>query len=242
MTSFEAHPIDSSAVEEEIVKKEVLAIQTIGLKKYFGRGYNLVKAVDGINIEVKEGEVHGFLGPNGAGKTTTMLMLASTIRPTAGKAYVFGKAVGTPAANKLMGVAIANPRFWKTMTAYKYLVFMGQLAGLQKTLSKERAKEFMHILEITKHVHRLPVSFSTSMKAKLAVAQAPMHHQKLAILDESTAGLNPESRFKLVNTIKELAQTLGTSIFVSGHILTEIEKLVSRVSIIVKGKIGLTCT
>ncbi|MHA1629539.1 MAG: ATP-binding cassette domain-containing protein [Candidatus Heimdallarchaeota archaeon] len=228
--------------EEEIEVDESIAIQTFGLKKYFGRGYNLVKAVDGINLEVKAGEIHGFLGPNGAGKTTTMLMLAGTLRPTAGKGFIFGKPIGTPAANKLLGVAIANPQFWKTMSAYKYLVYMGQLAGLRKSLAKERAKEFMHILEMTKHGHRLPVAFSTGMKAKLAVAQALMAHPKIAILDESTAGLDPESRFKLVNTIKELAQILNVSIFVSGHILTEIEKLVSRVTIIVKGKIGLTTT
>lgn len=238
----EIQKIDDHLFDEEIEIKEELAIQTIGLKKYFGRGYNLVKAVDGINIEVKEGEIHGYLGPNGAAKTTSMLMLAGTIRPTAGKGYIFGKPIGTPAANKQLGVAIANPRFWKTMTAFNYLVFMGQLAGLNKSLSKERAKEFMHILEMTKHGHRLPISFSTGMKAKLAVAQALMHHPRVAILDESTAGLDPESRFKLVNTVKELADVLGISIFVSGHILTEIEKLVTRVTIIVKGKIGLTTT
>ncbi|NHJ48581.1 MAG: ABC transporter ATP-binding protein [Asgard group archaeon] len=227
---------------EEFEVNENLSIQTFGLKKYFGRGYNLVKAVDGIDLSVKEGEIHGFLGPNGAGKTTSMLMLAGTLRPTEGKGYIFGKPIGTPAANKQLGVAIANPRFWKSMSAYKYLVFMGQLAGLDKTFSKHRAKEFLHILEMTKHGHRLPVAFSTGMKAKLAVAQALMHHPRVAILDESTAGLDPESRFKLVNTIKELAQMLGVSIFVSGHILTEIEKLVTRCTIIVKGKIGLTTT
>ncbi len=228
--------------EQEIEVDESLAIQTIGLKKYFGRGYNQVRAVDGINITVKEGEVHGYLGPNGAGKTTSMLMIAGTYRPTSGKGYIFGKPIGTPAANKLIGVAIANPHFWKSMTAYDYLIYMGQLTGMQKTLAKERAKEFLHILEMTKHGYRHPAKFSTGMKAKLAVAQALMHHPRLAILDESTAGLDPESRFKLVNTIKELASILGTSVFVSGHILTEIEKLVSRVTIIVKGKIGLTTT
>ena len=226
----------------EIEINEDLAIQTIGLKKYFGKGYNQVKAVDGINIEVKEGEVHGYLGPNGAGKTTSMLMISGAYRPTGGKGYIFGKPIGTPAANRQIGVAIANPNFWKTMTAYEYLIYMGQLTGMQKTLAKERAKEFLHILEMTKHGFRYPAKFSTGMKAKLAVAQALMHHPRLAILDESTAGLDPESRFKLVNTIKELADILGTSVFVSGHILTEIEKLVSRVTIIVKGKIGLTTT
>lgn len=228
--------------EQEIEVDESLAIQTIDLKKYFGRGYNQVRAVDGINIIVKEGEVHGYLGPNGAGKTTSMLMIAGTYRPTSGKGYIFGKPIGTPAANKLIGVAIANPNFWKSMTAYDYLIYMGQLTGMQKSLAKERAKEFLHILEMTKHGFRHPAKFSTGMKAKLAVAQALMHHPRLAILDESTAGLDPESRFKLVNTIKELADVLGTSVFVSGHILTEIEKLVSRVTIIVKGKIGLTTT
>jgi ABC-2 type transport system ATP-binding protein len=228
--------------DETIEIDESLSIQTFGLKKYFGRGYNQVKAVDGIDLVIKEGEIHGFLGPNGAGKTTSMLMLAGTIRPTAGEGYIFGQPIGTPEANKLMGVAIANPRFWRTMSAYDYLVFMGQLSGLEKSISKNRAKEFLHILEMTKHGHRKPIAFSTGMKAKLAVAQALMHHPRLAILDESTAGLDPESRFKLVNTIKELAEILGASIFVSGHILTEIEKLVSRVTIIVKGKIGLTTT
>jgi len=233
-----AEPLEESHFEID----ENLAIQTYNLRKYFGRGINQVKAVDGINIKVKEGEVHGYLGPNGAGKTTSMLMLAGTIRPTSGVGYIFGKPIGTPAAKKQVGVAIANPHFWKTMTAYEYLVYMGQLASLNKSLAKERAKEFLHILEMTKHGHRYPVKFSTGMKAKLAVAQALMHHPRLAILDESTAGLDPESRFKLVNTIKELAQVLGVSIFVSGHILTEIEKLVSKVTIIVKGKIGLTTT
>ncbi len=236
-------PVVQDEIEEqEIEIDENLAIQTINLKKYFGKGYNQVKAVDGINISVKEGEVHGYLGPNGAGKTTSMLMIAGTYRPTSGKGYIFGKPIGTPAANKLIGVAIANPNFWKSMTAYDYLIYMGRLTGMQKTLAKERAKEFLHILEMTKHGFRHPAKFSTGMKAKLAVAQALMHHPRLAVLDESTAGLDPESRFKLVNTIKELAGMLGTSVFVSGHILTEIEKLVSRVTIIVKGKIGLTTT
>ena len=102
-------PIDQ---EEEVEIKEELAIQTVGLKKHFGRGYNLVKAVDGIDLAVKEGEVHGYLGPNGAGKTTSMLMIAGTIRPTEGKGYIFGKAIGSPAANEQLGVAIANPKFF----------------------------------------------------------------------------------------------------------------------------------
>jgi len=237
-----SYPYQHEQVEEEFEINEDLAIQTFNLKKYFGKGNKQVKAVDGINLEVKEGEVHGYLGPNGAGKTTSMLVVAGTIRPTSGKGYIFGKPIGSPEAKKLIGVAIANPHFWNTMSAYKYLIFMGRLAGLEKKLAKERSKELMHILEMTQHGNRLPINFSTGMKAKLAVAQALMHHPKLAILDESTAGLDPESRFKLINTIKELADVLGNSIFVSGHILTEIEKLVSRVTIIVSGKIGLTTT
>ena len=104
----EIQKIDEHLMEEEIEIKEELAIQTIGLKKYFGRGYNLVKAVDGIEIAVKEGEIHGYLGPNGAGKTTSMLMLAGTIRPTAGKGYIFGKPIGTPAAAPLVKVMISG--------------------------------------------------------------------------------------------------------------------------------------
>ena len=161
------YPYQHEQQEEEFEINEDLAIQTFNLKKYFGRGNKQVKAVDGINLEVKEGEVHGYLGPNGAGKTTSMLMVAGTYRPTSGKGYIFGKPMGTPEAKKLIGVAIANPHFWSSMSAYKYLIFMGRLAGLDKKLAKERGKELMHILEMTQHGHRLPINFSTGMKAKI---------------------------------------------------------------------------
>jgi len=220
-------------MEEEII------IRTENLVKEYGYGKNRFKAVDKVNIKVKKGHIHGFLGPNGAGKSTTIKMLVGAIKPTKGKAFIKNKKIGTVGAKQVLGYTPERPTFYKNMTSIEYLEYLGQVCGLNKKEASKKANELLDWLELKDSAHRNIGGFSAGMRQRLGLAQALIHDPELIILDEPTSNLDPIGRSILIDKIKQLAKEKNVTIFVSSHILPEIEKMADYVTIINHGKIIL---
>ncbi|MBN2330624.1 MAG: ABC transporter ATP-binding protein [Candidatus Aenigmarchaeota archaeon] len=208
-------------------------IETQGLTKKFG---DLV-AVNGISIKVKQGTIHGFIGPNGAGKTTTMKMLIGALRPSAGGGAIKGSNIGSLTARKVFGFSPEHPRFYENMNARDYLVYMGKVSGLSGSRAGERAVEMLRWLELDEFAGKKVGGFSAGMRQKLSLAQAMIHEPELLILDEPTANLDPAGRLGIIKKLRELAKEKKITVFISSHILSELEKMVDEVTIISHGKI-----
>jgi len=220
-------------------KSFIPEIWTQELTKIYDRGVNSVKAVDRIDITMESG-VHGFLGPNGAGKTSTINMLIGAISITEGKAKIKGEYAGSTIAKRMIGFLPQKPSFYDTMTGEQYLKFVGELSGLRRKDTKEKVLELLGKLEMLEARDRQIEKYSEGMKQRIGIAAALIHDPDLLILDEPTSNLDPIGRANIIKDILELSKKM--SVFVSSHILSEIEQMCEKVTIINKGKIILTDT
>lgn len=215
-----------------VVFNGTAAIETRNLVRYFGD----FKAVDGVSLTIRRGEMYGFLGPNGAGKTTTLRMILGLLAPTAGEARLFGEVV-TPDSLTLkrhVGVAFEQQSFYDEMTALEYLLFFGRLYRVEKAAT--RAAQLLERLNLW-HVRDLLISgFSTGMQRKLSFARALMHNPEILVLDEPVSGLDPFGIRQLREILLEERANGGT-ILISSHILSEIEQTADRVGILARGKL-----
>jgi len=216
----------------------MIAIETIGLRKVFGFFKKRIVAVDNLNMKIERGTIHGFIGPNGAGKTTTIKMLIGAIKPTKGKGFIFGNPIGSIKAKSYIGYSPEHPDFYP-IPAIDFLVYMGMLSGLSENEARKRGMELLEWLGLEKFKDVNAKNFSAGMKQKLALAQALINDPDVLILDEPTANLDPIGRFEVINKIGELAKKEKKTVFVSSHILHELEKIVDHVTIIDKGKVVL---
>jgi len=208
-------------------------IETENLTKIFGE--KLI-AVNNVNLAVEKGAIFGFLGPNGAGKTTTIRLLLGLIRPTAGEVRVFGEKM-TPSSSSLrrrMGYLPTNPRFPPKMTPIKYLDFVGKLFRLGREERKERLSVLIRSVGLLGDSSREIASFSTGMLTRLGLAAALMNDPELLIFDEPTSGLDPSGRKSTLELIAELGKE--KTIFVSSHILSDIDRICTDVGVISDGK------
>lgn len=208
-------------------------IETKSLTKKFGD----FTAANKINIRVKKGTIHGFIGPNGAGKTTTMKMIIGALNPTNGSGSIAGHPLGSVASRKVFGYSPEHPRFYTQMSAFDYLVYMGRASGMSKADASKRANEMLLWLELDDFASKKIGGFSAGMRQKLGLAQAMIHEPDLLILDEPTANLDPAGRSNIIKKLKELSQKKGVTIFISSHILSELEKLVDEVTILSHGSV-----
>ena len=208
-------------------------IETMNLTKKFG---DLV-AVNRINIRVKKGTIHGFIGPNGAGKTTTMKMLIGALKPTEGTAKIKGYEIGSLESRKVFGFSPEHPKFYDAMTAHDYLVYMGRVSGLDKDKASQRSVELLKWLELEDFSNKKIGGFSAGMRQKLSLAQAMIHEPELLILDEPTANLDPAGRISIIKKLVQLCKKDKVTVFISSHILSELEKMVDEVTIISHGRI-----
>jgi len=198
--------------------------------------YNEFKAVDNLNLEVKEGEIYGFLGPNGAGKTTTILMLLGILKPTQGEVYLFGQNITKDflSIKKKMGVVSEKQYLYKGMTADEYLNFFADLYGVKNRKKKiDRLLEAVNLLEVR---NRKLGAFSRGMQQKLGFARALLHDPQLLLLDEPVSGLDPTG-IKQIRDLIEQENKKGRTIFISSHLLSEVERLCGKVGIINKGRL-----
>ena len=210
-----------------------LMVTTTGLIKTFGN----FTAVDGINLEVKKGAIHGFVGPNGAGKTTTMKMLIGALRCSQGDGWIMNHAIGSLEARALMGYAPEHPVMYSNMTAFDYLVYLARVCGVAKGEAKKRADSLLEWLDLSPFRSRSGGKFSAGMKQRLCLAQALIHEPQLLILDEPTANLDPTGRLSIQDKLRELSQQQGTTILLSSHILSELEQIVDSMTMIDRGRI-----
>ncbi len=206
-------------------------IDVKGLTKKFG---SLV-AVNNLNLNVFKGDVFGFLGPNGAGKSTTIRMLLSLIRPTSGTIKIFGKSLKENQKDILrrIGAIVEKPDFYLYLSAYKNLEILGRISGADT--SNKKIMEMLELVGLAGRAKSKVKTFSHGMKQRLGIAQALIHDPELVILDEPTMGLDPQGMKEVRDIILYLSKVKGKTIFLSSHILREVELIASRMIIINKG-------
>jgi ABC-2 type transport system ATP-binding protein len=192
-------------------------------------------AVKGLNLNVFKGDVFGFLGPNGAGKSTTIRMLLSLITPTEGQIRIFGKDLRENRIDilKRIGAIVEKPDFYGYMSAYKNLEILGRLS--QTDVSRKRIMEVLELVGLEKRFKSKVKTYSHGMKQRLGLAQALIHNPDLIILDEPTTGLDPQGMKEVRDLILFLSNQNKKTIFISSHILYEIELVANRMIIIDKG-------
>jgi len=213
-------------------------LKTEALRKTFKVGFwgRQVTALEGLDLEVRQGEVFGFLGPNGAGKTTTLKMLMGLIYPTSGQAWLFGKPIGDREAKARLGFLPESPYFYDYLTGTEFLRFYGELFGLSGPVMKQRIDELLELVGMT-HAKDLQLrKFSKGMLQRIGIAQALINDPELVVLDEPMSGLDPIGRKEIRDLILRLKES-GKTIFFSSHILHDAEMLCDRVSILVKGRL-----
>ncbi|PFH85830.1 ABC transporter ATP-binding protein [Bacillus sp. AFS088145] len=191
--------------------------------------------VDKVSFEVYEGEVFGFLGPNGAGKTTTIRMLVGLIKPTKGTIEIAGYPVKThfKEAMRQIGCIVENPELYGYLTGWENLNQFARMLGIK---DEKKISEVVNLVKLTDRIHEKVKTYSLGMKQRLGIAQALLGGPKLLILDEPTNGLDPSGIRELREFIHMLVKEQNISVFISSHLLSEIEMICDRVGIINKGK------
>jgi len=188
------------------------------------------------SLSVQQGEIYGFLGPNGAGKTTTMKMILSLISRTAGGIEVFGQSIGTDKQYlNQIGSMIEEPSYYPNLTGYENLLVFQKILGFDKKNIQETLK--IVGLDQPKNKKKLVKDYSLGMKQRLALAFALVKKPRLLILDEPTNGLDPAGIHEIRELIIKLAKEQGITVFISTHILSEVEHIADRVGIINHGQL-----
>ncbi|WP_409343199.1 ABC transporter ATP-binding protein [Paenibacillus sp. MBLB4367] len=207
-------------------------IKTTGVTKAYGEQ----KAVDNLEMTVKQGQIYGFLGQNGAGKTTTIRMLLGLIKPTHGQIELFGESLQAKQKEILrrIGSVVEFSGFYENLTARENLLINAKLMGVHKRNAMEEALEIVGLQDETS---KLVGKYSLGMKQRLGIARAILHHPELLILDEPTNGLDPIGIKEIRKLIKSLAVERNITILISSHILTEVEQLADHIGVIHKGKL-----
>ncbi|MCL6519672.1 MAG: ABC transporter ATP-binding protein [Armatimonadetes bacterium] len=207
-------------------------VETIELTKNF-RGR---RAVDNLSLQVAEGDIYGFLGPNGAGKSTTIRMLVGLIRPNRGVARLLGHDImkDRVKALKYVGALVESPCFYKFLTARQNLRLLSRLSG---ACNDRRIDEVLDVVGLLDHANDKVKTFSHGMCQRLGIAQALLPKPKLVILDEPTSGLDPQGMKEVRELIKHLAREEKVTIFLSSHLLYEVEQICTRVGIINNGRL-----
>lgn len=208
----------------------VPALEVRGLSRRFGK----LHAVQDLDLTVKQGDVYGFLGPNGAGKTTAMRCILGLIRKDAGQVRILGQEDMVAARSKV-GAIVETPSFYTWMTGHDNLE---QAAILHRLNKEQRDKELARVLErvgLTERASDRAGTYSLGMKQRLGIARALLGHPKVLFLDEPTNGLDPRGMKEVRDLIRSLALHDGITVFISSHLLAEVQAICNRVGIIQKG-------
>ena len=215
------------------------AVEAEGLVRiYPSRQRREIRAVDGLDLTVRDGEIYGFLGPNGAGKTTVVRILTTLLRPTAGRARVAGHDVVREgdAVRRAIGVALQEAAIDPLMTGRELLRMQGALHGLTGDEARRRASELLDRVGLTEAADRRVGGYSGGMRRRLDLALALVHRPQVLFLDEPTTGLDPTSRVALWREVRSLHRD-GTTVFLTTQYLEEAEQLADRVGIIARGNL-----
>ncbi|MFO7246794.1 MAG: ATP-binding cassette domain-containing protein [Bacillota bacterium] len=209
-------------------------IEVDGLVKRFGE----VEAVRGVSFEVREGEIFGFLGPNGAGKSTTIKILATLLLPTAGTARLAGfDVVRQPnQVRRAIGMVFQDPSLDDRLTAEQNLRFHAMLYGVPGDVARRRMDELLEMVELADRRGAKVRTFSGGMRRRLEIARGLLHSPRVLFLDEPTVGLDPQTRSRIWEYVRDLRQREGVTVFMTTHYLDEAEHC-DRIAIIDHGRI-----
>jgi ABC-2 type transport system ATP-binding protein len=206
-------------------------IETRGLTRRFGPQL----AVDDLNLRAPEAGVYGFLGPNGAGKTTAIRMLLGLIRPDAGEVHLFGEPLAATRHSLMrrVGALVEAPSLYPHLTGRENLEVTRRMLGAPRALI-DRALE---TIKLTEDAHRRVREYSLGMRQRLGLALALLNNPELLILDEPTNGLDPAGIHEMRDLIRRLPAEFGVTVFISSHLLSEVEQIASHIGIIHKGRL-----
>ncbi|MCX6137418.1 MAG: ABC transporter ATP-binding protein [Ignavibacteriales bacterium] len=211
-----------------------IVLRTIGL----GKSYRGRRVVQDLNLEVRRGDVFGFLGPNGAGKSTTIRMILSLITPLTGSVEIFGQDLHRNRERALASVAgiVEKPDFYLYLSAVRNMQIAGSLT-LRRTPKKEKIDVCLGLVGLSDRAGDRVKTYSHGMKQRLGIAQALLCDPELIILDEPTNGLDPQGMKEVRELVHHLATEKGITVFLSSHLLNEVEQVATRMAIINKGNL-----
>jgi len=198
--------------------------------------YNSFLAVDGLNLRIRKGEVFGFLGPNGAGKTTSIKMMVGLLKPTKGRVLIGGEEIESVEKGKI-GVCPQDLVIWDGLTCEENIALIGDMYEVPGKVLKERIKQLLHDLILSDKTKTLASQLSGGMKRRLNLAMALIHEPEIVVLDEPSAGLDPQSRLVLWEYIHSLSKEKGKTIILTTHIMEEADRLSDRIAIMDHGKL-----
>lgn len=209
-----------------------------GLVKYYHSGIRgvLVKALSGVDLSVKKGEVFGLLGPNGAGKSTTIKIILGLLRANSGSCKIFGNPLST-AAKKRIGYLPESPNFYKFLSARELVEFYARICGLGKKDAKIQAAETLELVGLKDAMDRRLGEYSKGMLQRAGLAGAIVHNPDFVILDEPSSGLDPVGMSDICNMILELKRR-GKTVLLSSHMLSEVESVCDSVAILNRGRVA----
>lgn len=192
--------------------------------------------VSDLTLDIPPGQIFGFLGPNGAGKTTTIRMMVGLISITRGDILICGRSIKDHFEEAIanIGAIVENPEMYKFLSGYQNLL---QYARMVPGVTKQRIEEVVELVGLGQRIHDKVKTYSLGMRQRLGVAQALLHRPKLLILDEPTNGLDPQGIRELRDYLRRLCQEEGTTVFVSSHLLSEMELMCDSVAIIQNGRL-----
>jgi ABC-2 type transport system ATP-binding protein len=211
-----------------------LAIEAIGLTKYYGKQ---ITAVENLDLSVRKGEIFSLLGPNGAGKSTTIKMLCCLIRPSSGSATIMGKDIvkNSPSVKKLINISPQETAVAKHLSVTENLVLMGRVYGLNQQEARKRANRLIELMDLGERTIEPVKKLSGGMLRRLSIAMALISNPQVLFLDEPTLGLDPKSRKTLWSIIRRLKG--HKTILLTTHYLEEADALADRLAIIDRGKL-----
>ncbi|MFI0452997.1 ATP-binding cassette domain-containing protein [Actinomadura sp. 6N118] len=215
-----------------------IAIGAVDLHKTYKSPRGDVPAVQGIDLDVRQGEFFGLLGPNGAGKSTTIGMLTTLVVPTSGSARVCGFDVEKQPVEvkRRIGMVSQNNTLDNDLTAFENLEFRGRYFGMSARDARRRAEELLELFNLTDRREGNPFEMSGGQAKRLMICRALVHRPEVLFLDEPTAGLDPQTRVNLWEILREL-QKAGQTIVLTTHYMEEAEALCDRVAVVDHGKI-----
>ncbi|HBH03623.1 MAG TPA: ABC transporter ATP-binding protein [Candidatus Rokubacteria bacterium] len=210
-------------------------VQTIELTKRYGAQV----AVDRLTLEVSEGEVFGFLGPNGAGKTTTILMLLGLSEPSSGTARVCGlDPTRAPVpVKRLVGYLPENVGFYEDMTGYDNLQYVTRLNGVRDRDARPRIEGALETVGLAGERRKRVGAYSKGMRQRLGIAEVLVRQPRVVFLDEPTVGLDPDATQRMLELIRSLSRDQGMTVFLSSHLLDQVQRVSDRVGIMLAGRL-----
>jgi len=227
-----------SRTDESTRPPEEIAIRTRGLRKVYTSflGRNRVVALDGLDLDVRRGEVFGLLGPNGSGKTTTLKLLLGLIFPTAGGAWVLGCRPGNVLTNQHTGFLPEESYLYQFLNADETLDFYGRLFRMPRRARKRRIDELIRLVGLEHARRRAVKGYSKGMSRRIGLAQALINDPELLFLDEPTSGLDPIGTREIKDVILELKQR-GKTVLLCSHLLADVEDVCDRIAILKTGEL-----